>query len=141
MIICFKLPKSYIYSIFHNNFLNMDSNHIKVDKNPQTEKKNWKYLPIRYLHVSHYGTLAQFRPVLPARLTYFIVTEKRINKALMSQSTLIWGGIPFSAVTFEVSFLDVIALIPVSVIYQLKAYVVNFQNSQIILIWLPWQRY
>ena len=51
------------------------------------------------------------------------------------------GGIPFSAVTFEVSFLGVIALLPVSVIYHLKAYVVNFQNSHIILIWLPFQRY
>ena len=29
------------------------------------------------------------------------------------------GGIPFSAVTFEVSFLSVIALLPVSVIYHL----------------------
>ena len=28
-----------------------------------------------------------------------------------------------------------------SVIYHLKAYVVNFQNSHIILIWLPWQRF
>ena len=43
-------------------------------------------------------------------------------------------GIPFSAATFEVSFLSVIALLPVSVIYHLKAYVVNFQNSHIILI-------
>ena len=51
------------------------------------------------------------------------------------------GGIPFSAVTFEVSFVSVITLLPVSVIYHLKAYVVNFQNSHIILIWLPWQRY
>ena len=51
------------------------------------------------------------------------------------------GGIPFSAVTFEVSFLSVITLLPVSVIYHLKAYVVNFQNSHIILIWLPWQCY
>ena len=51
------------------------------------------------------------------------------------------GGIPFSAVTFEVSFLSVITLLPVSVIYHLKAYVVNFENSHIILIWLPWQRY
>ena len=50
-------------------------------------------------------------------------------------------GIPFSAVTFEVGFLSVIALLPMSVIYHLKAYVVNFQNSHIILIWLPWQRY
>ena len=50
-------------------------------------------------------------------------------------------GIPFSAATFEVSLLSVIALLPVSVIYQLKAHVVNFQNSHIILIWLPWQRY
>ena len=47
----------------------------------------------------------------------------------------------FSAVTFEVSFLSVITLLPVSVIYHLKAYVVNFQNSHIILIWFPWQRY
>ena len=35
-------------------------------------------------------------------------------------------GIPFSAVTFEVSFLSVITLLPVSGIYHLKAYAVNF---------------
>ena len=51
------------------------------------------------------------------------------------------GVIPFSAVTFEVSFLSVIALLNVSVIYHLTAYVANFQNSHIILIWLSWQRY
>ena len=49
--------------------------------------------------------------------------------------------VPFSAVTFAVTFLSVITLLPVSVTYHLKAYVVNFQNSHIILIWLPWQRY
>ena len=43
--------------------------------------------------------------------------------------------------TSEVSFLSVIVLLPVSVIYHLIAYVVYFQNSHIILIWLPWQRY
>ena len=51
------------------------------------------------------------------------------------------GIIPFSAVTFEVSFLSVITFLPVSVIYHMKAYVVNFQNSHNILIWLPWQRF
>ena len=51
------------------------------------------------------------------------------------------GGIHFLAVTFEVSFLSVITKLPVSVIYHPKAYAVNFQNSHIILIWLPWQRY
>ena len=55
------------------------------------------------------------------------------------QNTL--RGTPFSAATFEVSFLSVIALLPVSVKDHLKAYVVNFPNSHIILIWLPWQRY
>ena len=51
------------------------------------------------------------------------------------------GGIPFSAVTFEVSFLIVIALLAMSFIYHLKAYVVKFQNSHIVLVWLQWQRY
>ena len=63
------------------------------------------------------------------------------NVDIILDKTKLRGGIPFSAVTFEVSFLSVIALLPVSVIYHLKAYVVNFQNSHIILIWLPWQCY
>ena len=57
------------------------------------------------------------------------------------RNTVFKGGIPLSAITFEVSFLSVITLLPLSVIYHLKAYVMNLQNSYIILIWLPWQRY
>ena len=59
----------------------------------------------------------------------------------ISMTVVCLGGYTFSAVTFEVSFLSAIALLPMSVIHHLKAYVVNFQNSHIILIWLPWQRY
>ena len=68
----------------------------------------------------------------------FSVNKKRV---VQISSDMFKEGIPFSAVTFEVSFLSVIALLPVSIIYHLKAYVVNFQNSYIILIRLPWQRY
>ena len=64
-----------------------------------------------------------------------------VNMFTLEQLFLIKWGIPFSAVTFEVSFLSVITLLPESVIYHLKAYVGNFQNSHIFLIWLPWQRY
>ena len=42
------------------------------------------------------------------------------------------GGIHFSTIPFEVSFLSVITLLPMSVIYHLKAYGVNFQNLHII---------
>ena len=50
------------------------------------------------------------------------------------------GYILFSS-NLEVSFLSVLTLSPVSAIYHLKAYVVNLQNSNIMLIWLPWKRY
>ena len=42
--------------------------------------------------------------------------------------TFIKGGLPFSAVTFEGSFLSVIILLPVSVIYHIKVYVVNLKK-------------
>ena len=60
------------------------------------------------------------------------ITSKSI---CLSQSKLsVLRGIFFTAVTFEVSFQSVITLLPVSVIYHPKAYVMNFQNSHIILI-------
>ena len=72
---------------------------------------------------------------------YYKVEEEFCNHDAECTISPSLKGIPFSAVTFEVSFLSVIALLLVSVVYHLKAYVVNFQNSHIILIWLPWQRY
>ena len=53
----------------------MDSKHIKVDKNQQTEKKKITH---SVLHVSHYGTLpssAWFCLVLPRRLTHISIYE------------------------------------------------------------------
>ena len=48
------------------------------------------------------------------------------------------GGLAFSAANFETHFLILNTLIPRSVIYHWIAYVVNFRNPSIILIWLPW---
>ena len=63
----------------------------------------------------------------PSKLEYYSLLSSR-----QGGKQQVNGSIPFSAVTYAVSFLSVITLLSVSVIYHLKAYVVNFQNSHII---------